>query len=328
MNMPNFYIATPSYNAEQFINSAVSNIVNQAGEFILHYHIQDGGSTDGTVAEIRRWEALLSRKNPIVRCAKLHFTWSSEPDSGMYDALNKAFDKLAVPDDGIMAWCNTDDQYLPQAFATAARVFADLPDLQWMGGGMLVNADGVLNVGSDCRQPYPPELVREGCCDIRCWRHLHQAPMFWKGRLWRKAGPPDAMLRYAGDYELWTRFARHADFAHLDVPFSLYASHPEQLSRACDAQGTRFYEMEKEQVRPLAERQRIVRAFWKKRLRPPLGPSLRIRDGRYQIVQCTAWPAWGQGWLFYRYRLRYYLRQAVIWVFSSIFTHTSPVERK
>lgn len=298
--MQHFFIATPCLNAEKWIDGAISSVVTQRGNFSIHYHVQDGGSCDSTVEHIKKWEEILKTASPIIGCGEISFTWESEPDSGMYEAINKAFGHLSVPPDGIMAWVNADDAYLPHAFATASRVFSDLPDLLWMGGALSVFRESALRPSPNSLQPYPQELIKDYCCDASCWEHLHQASMFWKGTLWRQAGGLDERLRYAGDYELRARFAMHAPFVHLAVPLCCYCSRPGQLSQH------QSYREEKEKILPLKERQARVRNFWRKRLHPPLAPSLGWNGENFCIVQRRAWPVWGHGFSFYQRRLRYY----------------------
>ena len=61
--------------------------------------------------------------------------------------------------------------------------------------------------------PYPRDLIREGFFHGGTggvgW--IQQESCFWRRQLWQKAGPLRTDLRYAADYELWTRFADHAE---------------------------------------------------------------------------------------------------------------------
>lgn len=71
-------IITVSYNAAATIEQAISSVVNQTYKNI-EYIIIDGGSTDGTVDIIRKYEDRIAY-------------WVSEPDKGIYDAMNKGID--------------------------------------------------------------------------------------------------------------------------------------------------------------------------------------------------------------------------------------------
>lgn len=298
-----FYIVTPSRNSLAYIDNAVTGVATQAGDFSIRYHVQDGGSTDGTQQRLQEWQRFLTTPNPLVRCRHLEFTWRSEADSGMYQAVNRGFAFLDVPDNGIMAWANADDQYLPLAFSTAAKAFCDVSSMEWLGGGMLGSAAGALTLAGSSL-PHPAALIRAGYCDERHRPYLDQAPMFWRGSLWKKAGPLDESLRYAGDYELWPRFARHADFVRLPVPVCVYASHSGQLSRHRNPQGRTLYEEERDQVRKRARSRPVIPNFWRTAMQPAKGPALVMRNGVYRLVSMAAVPRLGELCKFFRYRLR------------------------
>ena len=73
--MPTISIITITYNAERFLERTIHSIVaQQATDF--EYIVIDGASTDGTLDIIKRFEANVT-------------TWISEPDKGLYDAMNK-----------------------------------------------------------------------------------------------------------------------------------------------------------------------------------------------------------------------------------------------
>jgi glycosyltransferase involved in cell wall biosynthesis len=72
-------IITITYNAERFLERTMQSILNQQQATLgddYEYLVVDGASTDGTLALVQRYESHISR-------------WVSEPDKGLYDAMNK-----------------------------------------------------------------------------------------------------------------------------------------------------------------------------------------------------------------------------------------------
>lgn len=225
-------IVTPTYNSAQYLEETIISVVGQAGDFIIQYHIQDGGSTDGTLEIIKKWEKILASPSPWLHCREVRFSWKSEPDNGMYDAINKGFHSLHIPDDGIMAWINSDDIYFQYAFATADKAFQDVPELLWFGGvtDLYLPAKTLL-IPIDYQAPYPTDVIKAGCCDDSHWRVLQQNGMFWKKSLWDTAGGLNAALRYAGDFALWIRFAEYAPFVHFPFHVGTFRVREGQLSQ-------------------------------------------------------------------------------------------------
>ena len=76
---PTFSIITITYNAVRLVEQTLLNVLSQSYPNI-EYIVIDGGSTDGTVDIIKRYESGLAY-------------WVSEPDKGIYDAMNKGLQK-------------------------------------------------------------------------------------------------------------------------------------------------------------------------------------------------------------------------------------------
>ncbi len=76
---PKISIITVSYNAVKTIEQTILSVINQSYDNI-EYIIIDGGSTDGTVDIIKKYEDRIAY-------------WISEPDEGIYDAMNKGIDR-------------------------------------------------------------------------------------------------------------------------------------------------------------------------------------------------------------------------------------------
>jgi len=73
---PRVTIVTPSYNQGRFIEETIRSVQLQGYENLEHI-VVDGGSTDETLAVVRRYEPFLT-------------SWTSEPDDGQADAINLA----------------------------------------------------------------------------------------------------------------------------------------------------------------------------------------------------------------------------------------------
>src|SRR5213592_2149932 len=91
---PRISIVTPSYNQGQFIEETIRSVLLQ-GYPNLEYIVIDGGSTDESIAILRKYEKWIAH-------------WVSERDKGQSEAINKGF---AQATGEIFAWLNSDDVY-------------------------------------------------------------------------------------------------------------------------------------------------------------------------------------------------------------------------
>lgn len=105
--LPKISVITPSFNREKYIEMNIKSLLAQSYNNFEHIII-DGGSNDKTLDIIKQYEG------------KYDMRWISEPDEGMYDAINKGL-KLATGD--IIAYLNTDDLYMPWTLEVVADIF-------------------------------------------------------------------------------------------------------------------------------------------------------------------------------------------------------------
>lgn len=205
-NLPKISIVTPSYNQAEFIEETILSVINQNYPN-LEYIIIDGGSTDGSVDIIKKYE-------------QYYTYWVSEPDKGHADALNKGFAKTTGE---IMAWINSDDKYFPWTFATIAEIYSQFPEILWTTGlHANFNRQGVLMSGtSSVRGVYKniySYIFREF--------HIQQESVFWRRHLWSiSGGYINESLRLMVDTELWCRFFLHAELWHIDQVIGGYRSY-------------------------------------------------------------------------------------------------------
>lgn len=225
-----FSIITPVYNGEKFIAETIESVLSQEGDFEIEYIIMDGASTDRTAEIIKKYDALLCEKKYPVRCKQLMFSWSSEKDGGMYDAVNKGFTR-ATGD--IYAYINADDTYLPGALSKVAKTFEKFPDIRWLKGINSVIDKFSKPIKTNPCYIYNQEWIRLGIYGINAY-FIHQESVFWRSELWKAAGGIDRKLKLAGDYYLWFQFSKHAPLWSLHSPLSCFRKSTGQLSENMD----------------------------------------------------------------------------------------------
>lgn len=176
-------LVIPNYNSGAVIRRCLESVVRQAYPH-LDLILADGGSEDESIEICREYAD--------------HFTvFHSEPDSGIAEALNKAFD-VATGD--IFAWLAADDELAPGALNRVAAQFAESPGTDVITGG--------------CRRYFPDGTTVETIPPqdlahrIRFQNVIEQPSTFWRAQLHRRAGRIDERLKLAFDWELWCRFNR------------------------------------------------------------------------------------------------------------------------
>lgn len=198
---PKLSIITPSFNQAQYIEQTILSVLDQNYE-PLEYIIIDGGSTDGSVDIIRKYEDRLAY-------------WVSEPDRGQPHAINKGVER-ATGD--IVAFLNSDDLYLPGAFAAVERYFSEHPQVEWICGDTLMFSDGEDGEIIEA-------VVPKSAAACLSWDYNAPQPgMFWKRELLREGFAE--RWRYCFDHELYVRLllAGHS-CEHLARPVAAYRLH-------------------------------------------------------------------------------------------------------
>jgi glycosyltransferase involved in cell wall biosynthesis len=199
-------IVTPSLNQAAYLESTIRSVVDQDYDGI-EYIIVDGGSTDGSIDVIRRYEDYLAY-------------WSSESDTGQSDAICKGFGR-ATGD--IFAWINSDDMYEPGAIRRAVEVFRHNPS------SVLVYGDYYLLYPNGARLLKRKISFDYSVC-LYSYLMVPQPSAFWRREAYQDLGGLSRDLHYAMDYDLFLRFARRhgeKNIQHVREPLSTYRLHME-----------------------------------------------------------------------------------------------------
>lgn len=214
---PKISIVTPTYNSEQYLEQCILSIKNQTYNNYEHI-IVDGGSNDNTLDIIKKYEGAYPMK------------WISEPDEGMYDAINKGF-RMASGD--IYAWINSDDFYFSWTFEVVSKAFSKR-DIQWLSGipsnTQQLGSAEITYLLPNMPTVYNTKMIGKGVYDGQRMHFVQQESCFWTRDLWNKVGGLDAQYKMAGDYYLWRKFAKYVKIYTINCNLASFRIHEEQKS--------------------------------------------------------------------------------------------------
>lgn len=201
-------IVMPTFNHRAFIERSILSVLNQDYPN-LEFIIVDGGSKDGTVEIIKKYASHLAY-------------WVSEPDGGQSDALNKGF-RHATGE--IFGWLNSDDLYLPGAFAQAARAFAENPLKRIVHGDWLaIDAEDDIIAHEYSFDFSLNQFKYEGF-------HINAQAMFWKRDVHSRFSGFDAGLYNTMDYQMILEFGINegvSAFSRVSKALGCFRRHPDQ----------------------------------------------------------------------------------------------------
>jgi len=181
---PKISIVTVSFNQGQFIEDNILSVINQNYPNVEHIII-DAGSTDGTIDILKKYNN--------------HLNWTSEPDKGQSNGLNKGFKKATGE---IIGWFNSDDRIPPGALHKVARFFIENPEeIAVVGNRAIIDENGKLIRVVKSRSYSFDYLVNHA-------RGITQNSTFFKREVFNKAGYLDESIHYAMDRDLFIRIAK------------------------------------------------------------------------------------------------------------------------
>jgi glycosyltransferase involved in cell wall biosynthesis len=213
-----FSVVTPTKNSLSKLKHCIGSIRGQK-DVVYEHLIQDACSTDGTP----QWLA-----------SQVGLSWKSEPDDGMYDAINRGW---AHADGDVLSWLNSDEQYLPDTLCSVAKIFEKHSDVDMVyGDALVIRPDGEIIAARR-------EIRLSATYIANSFLNTFSCTTFFRRRLWKNGLLRlDSRYRYAADMDLILRLL-NAGKRIIKVPqylglFTLDGSnlsyHPQMLVETAD----------------------------------------------------------------------------------------------
>lgn len=199
---PNISIITPSLNQGRFLEETIRSVLLQ-GYPNLEYIIIDGGSTDESVAIIKKYAPWLAY-------------WVSESDNGQTQAINKGFKKATGE---IVAWLNSDDSYMTDALKVAAD-------------NLSINPNDFIFYGDvdfiDENSKFLRKLITKEF-DLLNQLYTNMVPQqatFWKRSVFEHIGFLDEIYQHPFDNDFFIRAGMKYMIKYVPIPLANYRLHP------------------------------------------------------------------------------------------------------
>ncbi|HMQ75356.1 MAG TPA: glycosyltransferase family 2 protein [Flavobacteriales bacterium] len=170
-------IVTVVYNGAATLERTLRSVLDQRHPAIEHI-VVDGGSTDGTVDLLRRYDDRLAY-------------WVSAKDRGIYDAMNKG---VALCTGEWVGLINADDWYAADAVDQVVTAVRDRPGVNIVHGDILIHYPGDVS---------RVKRARLNGFLLKHWEMVLNHPTFFVRRSYYAGRPFDPELRVSGDHQ-WT----------------------------------------------------------------------------------------------------------------------------
>jgi hypothetical protein len=203
LDMPLVTVAVPSYNQGRYLNAALESIFAQ--DIPVEVYVADGGSTDGTIEVIRRWEERLAG-------------WRSSKDMGQSSAINEAIANGRAP---FVCWLNSDDWLLPGALKSLVAALQHNPAAPMAYGRVWNYVESTKRTNPVFVRPFSEWWMAQLCI-------VSQPGTLIRRTAWEAVGGVDETLHMTMDYDLWWRLYKAlGPLEFVDTFLATNREHPE-----------------------------------------------------------------------------------------------------
>lgn len=200
-------MVTPNFNMVRHLAETIESVLANL-EPEDEYFVVDGGSTDGSLEVIKRYEHRISG-------------WLSEPDRGYAEAVSKGF---AMGNSQFQCWIACGDLYLPGALQLARSILEkSRSDLIYADDFYIDEYGKILQITNGQIDSLAQMMLFGG------WTPLQDA-CFWRSEFYSQIGGINPEIRYAADYDLFLRMAMQGRCIYTPHVFSAFRRHEGQTS--------------------------------------------------------------------------------------------------
>lgn len=209
-------IITPNLNGQVYLEETIKSVLYQSHNNI-EYIIVDGGSTDNSHKIINKYRDKISKV-------------LISNDHSMYEAIHKGF---LASTGHFICWINSDDLFFLRGIENSVKVMIE-NNYKWINGKSSFMKNGKVY---SIPFPYyfPKSFILGGKCHKGDYGFIPQESVIFSRDLYFKSGFLDTKLKYAGDFNLWKKFANFEELNPVNIKIGIFRKRKNQLSENMNA---------------------------------------------------------------------------------------------